>query len=109
MSSSSSESISIRIDKSTLISIATTTIAATLAYVAIDLERKWSKEQTRRGQEAPSYDRQEDLIGNTPILRLEKLSRYVFQGTDNKNQSFHVKMECSNPNGTGKDRAACPC
>jgi cysteine synthase A len=40
---------------------------------------------------------------------LEKLSRCLFQQNGKRGggkQSFHVKMECSNPNGTGKDRAA---
>ena len=92
--------------------LSVTALTGALAFVAIDQrKRKRSKETTSR---ALSYDRQEDLIGKTPLLHLEKLSRYLFEGSnrcsDGKGrggrQSFFVKMECSNPNGTGKDRAA---
>jgi cysteine synthase A len=41
----------------------------------------------------------EDLIGNTPMIRLNKLSTIL------KREIF-VKMESMNPSGTGKDRAA---
>lgn len=43
----------------------------------------------------------ESLIGSTPLIKLEKLSRYLGNG-----RSIFVKMECMNPGGTGKDRAA---
>lgn len=93
-----------------LLSVAALTGA--LAYVAIDQRKR--KRTNKRTTKALSYDRQEDLIGNTPLLRLEKLSRCLFQGANGCSdgqghggrQSFYVKMECSNPNGTGKDRAA---
>ena len=41
----------------------------------------------------------EELIGNTPMVRLETLSHLL-------RRSIYVKMECMNPGGTGKDRAA---
>jgi cysteine synthase A len=41
----------------------------------------------------------EALIGNTPLVKLERLSQLV-------GRSIHVKMESLNPGGTGKDRAA---
>jgi cysteine synthase A len=44
-------------------------------------------------------DDYESLIGNTPMIRLNKLSAVL------KREIF-VKMECMNPSGTGKDRAA---
>jgi threonine dehydratase len=39
------------------------------------------------------------LIGNTPLIKLPKLSKIL-------NRNVMVKMECMNPGGTGKDRAA---
>ena len=41
----------------------------------------------------------EDLIGNTPMIYLSKLSSML-------NRNIYVKMESMNPSGTGKDRAA---
>lgn len=43
----------------------------------------------------------EKCIGNTPLLHLPKLSSKLGKGTN-----VYVKMECFNPGGTGKDRAA---
>lgn len=43
----------------------------------------------------------ECLIGNTPLVCLEKLSSLLGQ-----NKKIYVKMESLNPGGTGKDRAA---
>jgi len=43
----------------------------------------------------------ESLIGNTPLMKLEKLSRLLGNG-----KTIYAKMECMNPGGTGKDRAA---
>lgn len=39
------------------------------------------------------------LIGKTPIIKLNKLSSLL-------RRNIYVKMECLNPGGTGKDRAA---
>lgn len=39
------------------------------------------------------------LIGNTPLIKLTKLSEIL-------GYEVYVKMECLNPGGTGKDRAA---
>lgn len=47
------------------------------------------------------YQNYESLIGNTPLLYLEKLSKLIGGG-----MKIYVKMESSNPGGTGKDRAA---
>ena len=43
----------------------------------------------------------ESLIGRTPLIKLTKLSALLGDG-----RSIYVKMECMNPGGTGKDRAA---
>mmetsp|Transcript_4066 Transcript_4066/g.6001 ORF Transcript_4066/g.6001 Transcript_4066/m.6001 type:complete len:493 (-) Transcript_4066:146-1624(-) len=43
----------------------------------------------------------ESLIGNTPLIHLEKLSAKLQNGSN-----IYVKMESMNPGGTGKDRAA---
>ena len=43
----------------------------------------------------------ESLIGRTPLIKLAKLSALLGDG-----RSIYVKMECMNPGGTGKDRAA---
>lgn len=43
----------------------------------------------------------ESLIGSTPLVKLTKLSALVGKGRE-----IYVKMECMNPGGTGKDRAA---
>jgi cysteine synthase A len=39
-----------------------------------------------------------DLIGNTPLIQLQSLSKLL-------NRNIYVKMESMNPGGTGKDRA----
>ena len=41
----------------------------------------------------------EELIGNTPLIKLHHLSKFL-------RRSVYVKMESMNPGGTGKDRAA---
>ena len=41
----------------------------------------------------------EKLIGSTPLVRLDHLSALL-------KRSIYLKMECLNPGGTGKDRAA---
>ena len=46
-----------------------------------------------------SYSSYVSLIGNTPLIKLSKLSKIL-------NRNVMVKMECMNPGGTGKDRAA---
>ena len=43
----------------------------------------------------------EALIGSTPLVKLTKLSALLGKGRE-----IYVKMECMNPGGTGKDRAA---
>lgn len=43
----------------------------------------------------------QSLIGDTPLLYLPHISSLL-----KKNVKIYVKMECSNPGGTGKDRAA---
>jgi cysteine synthase A len=55
----------------------------------------------RRRRRKRGHDSYEALIGNTPFLKLEKLSALLGQG-----KSLYVKMECMNPGGSGKDRAA---
>lgn len=43
----------------------------------------------------------ESLIGNTPLIKLDKLSTFLGNG-----RTIYAKMESMNPGGTGKDRAA---
>ena len=60
---------------------------------------------SRRRRRQPASERTnaasayEQLIGNTPLIKLERLSCLI-------GRSVHVKMESLNPGGTGKDRAA---
>lgn len=49
--------------------------------------------------ESPDEPAYEKLIGSTPLVRLDKLSKMV-------GRSIWVKMESMNPGATGKDRAA---
>lgn len=51
----------------------------------------------KRKQESYSY---EELVGNTPLIKLSKISSLLGEG-----KSLYVKMECMNPAGSGKDRA----
>jgi len=58
--------------------------------------RRRRQAASERTNTASAY---EQLIGNTPLIKLERLSYLI-------GRSIHVKMESLNPGGTGKDRAA---
>eukprot|EP00563_Minutocellus_polymorphus_P018289 CAMPEP_0197715156 /NCGR_PEP_ID=MMETSP1434-20131217/377_1 /TAXON_ID=265543 /ORGANISM="Minutocellus polymorphus, Strain CCMP3303" /LENGTH=489 /DNA_ID=CAMNT_0043299181 /DNA_START=1 /DNA_END=1470 /DNA_ORIENTATION=- len=57
--------------------------------------------QTSRRSCSDDKSTYESLIGRTPLIKLTKLSALLGDG-----RSVYVKMECMNPGGTGKDRAA---
>lgn len=61
------------------------------------------QQQRRRRPSSQSSTRlpsaYESLIGNTPLVKLPRLSHYL-------QRDIYVKMENMNPGGTGKDRAA---
>lgn len=85
--------------KSVRFSIAATVsiISAGTAIYAFKVWRlKRNSRLARKGEN--SY---ESLIGETPLIKLEKLSALIGDG-----KTLYVKMESMNPGGTGKDRAA---
>lgn len=55
----------------------------------------------RRKRSKLQSNNYESLIGETPLVHLEKLSSILGEG-----KNIYVKMESMNPGGTGKDRAA---
>jgi len=69
-------------------------IIATTAIVIFHMIHQ--RKQRKKKKQKMNY---ESLIGNTPLIHLEKLSTLV-------KRQIYVKMECLNPGGTGKDRAA---
>lgn len=78
----------------TIVSISLSSLLCVKLYKSLDIQKK----QPRGKKEVTDY---ESMIGNTPMLYLDKLSRILGQG-----RKIYVKMESSNPGGTGKDRAA---
>lgn len=58
-----------------------------------------ARRRQRRQDESGGMSAYDALIGNTPLVKLERLSRLV-------GRFIYVKMESLNPGGTGKDRAA---
>ena len=58
-------------------------------------------QRTRRDRSKLQSKNYESLIGETPLVHLEKLSSLIGEG-----KNIYVKMESMNPGGTGKDRAA---
>ena len=64
---------------------------------------RWQKNDSARTSATGCCDisTYESLIGRTPLVKLAKLSALLGDG-----RSVYVKMECMNPGGTGKDRAA---
>mmetsp|Transcript_13259 Transcript_13259/g.29315 ORF Transcript_13259/g.29315 Transcript_13259/m.29315 type:complete len:465 (+) Transcript_13259:96-1490(+) len=82
-----------------------TALAAAIAssFIIISLRRRWRRleHNSEPSQRGPSISSYEALIGSTPLVKLTKLS-----GLLGKGREIYVKMECMNPGGTGKDRAA---
>ena len=78
----------------------TATLIASLAalmYTYTSTNKKFRRRQEDdRTKRCAGY---EALIGNTPLVKLEKLSKIL-------KRNVYVKMEHMNPGGTGKDRAA---
>eukprot|EP00978_Attheya_sp_CCMP212_P011049 scaffold26962_cov48-Attheya_sp.AAC.6 len=82
---------------SVALAVATATSGALLfALHSIHARRRRNRKQFIKNNDGGAY---EALVGNTPLVKLEKLSVVV-------GRSIYVKMESSNPGGTGKDRAA---
>mmetsp|Transcript_2261 Transcript_2261/g.2565 ORF Transcript_2261/g.2565 Transcript_2261/m.2565 type:complete len:477 (+) Transcript_2261:204-1634(+) len=73
------------------------TTASTISLFLLTV-KLFKKKQETKNQNIKSY---ETLIGNTPLIHLQKLSSRLGQG-----KNIYTKMECMNPGGTGKDRAA---
>lgn len=61
----------------------------------------WSKQRRRSKSKSNIQKSYEECIGTTPLIHLPKLSSMLGNGNN-----IYVKMECFNPGGTGKDRAA---
>ena len=78
-----------------LLSTITTTTVVTYSYL-VHMNRKKKKKEDTKINVKESYD---SLIGNTPLFYLHHASKH-------KNVKLYVKLESSNPGGTGKDRAA---
>lgn len=71
---------------------------ASAVAVGIKFYLHQTRSSQRKGTDTKSY---ENLIGETPLIYLEKLSALLGDG-----KTIFVKMESMNPGGTGKDRAA---
>ena len=92
-----------------LLLVAAGVVSSCLA-VGFELHRRRSGWKRGRENSAPTTSTcsdsrksstYESLIGRTPLIKLTKLSALLGDG-----RSIYVKMECMNPGGTGKDRAA---
>lgn len=77
--------------------ILASSITLSLTFVCYKMYLKRRKQKVKN----KVYQNYESLIGNTPLLYLDKLSKLIGGG-----KKIYVKMESSNPGGTGKDRAA---
>lgn len=71
-------------------------VAVVAASAVLLLARKRFATSANKNDVVSAY---EALIGNTPLVKLERLSRLI-------GRTVYVKMESLNPGGTGKDRAA---
>jgi cysteine synthase A len=78
----------------TTVSLAVCVITVTAVF------RSWRRRRRKTGQDDGSSG-YESLIGNTPLIKLERLSTLLGHG-----KCVYVKMESMNPGGSGKDRAA---
>lgn len=78
-------------------------VVALSFFAASILRRKSSRASSTRpsSNDAVINGGYQSLIGDTPLLYLPHISSLL-----NNNVKIYVKMECSNPGGTGKDRAA---
>ena len=75
-------------------------VVATFAILLVAREQQKRRRQTcESDQLVASSSAYEALVGNTPLIKLERLSKLI-------GRSIYVKMESLNPGGTGKDRAA---
>ena len=74
--------------------------ASTVTVIAASIALIYKLRNSRRKRKCSSQG-YESLIGNTPFVKLLKLSALLSQ-----EKSVYVKMECMNPGGSGKDRAA---
>lgn len=90
-----------------LISTTATTSIATISFITCLLWMKNKKNKTSKDEDQhQNRNRQyEDCIGQTPLIHLQKLSSIISNGHSN-GKKIYAKMECFNPGGTGKDRAA---
>lgn len=77
------------------VSFSLITVTAAACYTILK-ERRRQRQQQLQCAPPPAY---ETLIGQTPLVRLERLSEIV-------GRTIWVKMENMNPGATGKDRAA---
>eukprot|EP01083_Nonionella_stella_P003695 10633_1 len=78
------------------------TATAILCEFSFSRRLQTSRDGTKNGKDANGRTGDyESLIGNTPLVHLEKLSAKLQNGSN-----IYVKMESMNPGGTGKDRAA---
>lgn len=84
--------------KSVHIPIVTSITLATAAAIGFNIYLRRKRSSQKHATNTKSY---ENLIGETPLVHLEKLSTLLGDG-----KNIFVKMESMNPGGTGKDRAA---
>ena len=78
------------------LSLAIPAVAAVAAVVLVARRRGRAENSSSISDDVSAY---EVLIGKTPLIKLERLSRLL-------GRSIYVKMESLNPGGTGKDRAS---
>ncbi len=86
-----------------VIAVAAVTSVVVVA-IAVSVRRKQrrktnAKENNPEDAKLTTLSAYETLIGNTPLVELQHVSRIL-------GRSVYVKMESLNPGGTGKDRAA---
>ena len=78
---------------------ATKASIALIASFSLAVVYLWSQTRRRQPQHHQICSAYEKLIGATPMIKLDFLSRRI-------GRSIYLKMESMNPGGTGKDRAA---
>ena len=86
---------------SSSLAVASSVAAMSIIATSIFLRRSSASSSRSPANDAITDGGYQSLIGDTPLLYLPHLSS-IFQN----NVKIFVKMECSNPGGTGKDRAA---
>lgn len=83
------------------------TAISSLSLVSLSIILFYKRSNHRHRHNHVQTKSYEECIGQTPLLNLSKTSAKLNKiNKTSKNRSIYVKMECFNPGGTSKDRAA---